>query len=118
MASQSSTLIGSIIQDARYIPNSAVVPNSAIRTRNSFRILRSAFRIEDASSNPHHLKQFRRRGAPVEEPEGARLLHLARGVEEARHSCAIERRRQADALDPRSFELADRKRLPLDARHE
>src|SRR6266542_3548570 len=54
----------------------------------------------------------------VEVAEGALVLHLARGVDEAGHGHAIERGGEADPLHPRFRELGHRKGLALDAHHE
>ena len=46
------------------------------------------------------------------------ILDLAGGVDEAGHGRAIERGREADALDAGGGEIGDGERAPLDADHE
>src|SRR5262245_12472562 len=58
------------------------------------------------------------RNRAIDVTEGALVLHLAGGLDEARHGDAVERGRQADAAHAGGFELGDRERPALDAGHE
>src|SRR4029077_248592 len=70
------------------------------------------------SSALHEGVHVRRSQRAVEVVEGALVLHLARGIDEAGHGHAIERGGEADPLHPGVRELGHREGLPLDAHHE
>src|SRR5437773_3904969 len=69
-------------------------------------------------SNPHEFVQLRRRHAPVEKTELALVAYLVCSVQKSGHCRAVERRRQADALDSGPYKFAHGKGLFSDSHHE
>src|SRR5258705_5393393 len=69
------------------------------------------------SSALHEGVHVRRGQRAVDVAEGALVLHLARGLDEAGHGHAIERGGEADPLHPRSCAGGPREGLALDPPH-